>query len=213
MKDKAQLIIVAGIGTNVGKTVTSAILTTLLQADYWKPIESGAEQESDTKIMQSLIEAKHCNIHTPAYSFRAPLAPHHAARLEGCMIDIANLVKPQTERPLVVEMAGGVCVPATTHKLMVDILTEWHATWVLVSQHYLGSINHTLLTVEALKARGVSLAGLIFNGNPNPDSEEAILNLSQLPLLGRIYPEPQINRDTIQRYAKSWHHQLTALQN
>lgn len=210
MKNEAPMYIVAGIGTNVGKTVASAILTTSLQADYWKPIESGTVVESDTALMRTLVDAERCAVHAPAYALQAPLSPHHAARLEGCAIDVSCLVKPQTKRPLVVEMAGGVCVPMTTSLLTVDTFAKWNASWILVSQHYLGSINHTLLSVEALKARSIPIAGLVFNGNPNPDSEEVILNITKLPLLGRIFAEQQIDQHIIQRYAALWHFQLSA---
>lgn len=209
MKNKAPMFIVAGIGTNVGKTVVSAILATHLQADYWKPIESGTAAESDTAAMHTLVDAERCTIHPPRYAFQAPLAPHHAARLEGRAIEACNLAKPQTERPLVVEMAGGVCVPITTQLLAVDVFAEWNVPWILVSRNYLGSINHTLLSVEALNVRSIPIAGLIFNDHPNRDSEEAILNISKLPLLGRVLAELRIDRHTIQRYATLWHSQLS----
>ncbi len=193
-------IMVAGIDTNVGKTVTSAILTTLLNGDYWKPIQCG---EPDTAMMKHLLDP-HYRIHPPSYSLKAPLSPHHAARLENTTINLNTIIPPVTTRPLIIEGAGGIFVPLTSNILTMDLFQSWDCQWVLVSKHYLGSINHTLLTIDALKKRRIPLLGIIFNGEPNPDSETAILEISGLPLLGRLLPEPQINPQTIQRYAKQW---------
>jgi dethiobiotin synthetase len=197
-------IIVAGSGTGVGKTVVSAILTTLLKGDYWKPIQCGDEKNSDTATMKRWIDTTEHHIHPPAYSLKAPLSPHHAARLEGIQIHLNAIVPPQTRRPLIIESVGGIFVPLSKKVLSIDLFKSWHGRWVIVSKHYLGSINHTLLTIEALKGHRIAIAGLIFNGEPNPDSEAAILENAQLPLLGRVLPETNLNRQTIQRYAKQW---------
>ena len=203
-------IMVAGSGTGVGKTVVSAVLTTLLQGDYWKPIQCGDEEISDTVQMRTLIELAKHKIHPPAYSLKAPLSPHHAARLENRLIHL-NFKPPQTVRPLIIESVGGVFVPLTTEKLTLDLFKRWNAIWVVVSRHYLGSINHTLLTIEALKRHRIPIAGLIFNGEPNPDSEAAILKISRIPLLGRLLPEKNLNLQTIKRYAKQWQPQINLL--
>lgn len=193
------MIIVAGIGTDVGKTVVSAILTSLLQGDYWKPIQSGCP---DSEQMKDWIDEE--RIHPATYSFQAPLSPHHAARLEDCSIYLDAIVPPKTLRPLIIESVGGILVPLTTTQTSLDLFQTWNCTWIVVSRHYLGSINHTLLTLETLKRRQIAVAGLIFNGAPNPDSEAAILSISQLPLLAKLYPEPEITHKTIQRYAQLW---------
>ena len=195
-------IIVAGTGPDVGKTVVSAILTTLLEGEYWKPIQCGDEESSDTATMKKWIDPT--RIHMPVYSLKAPLSPHHAARLENISIRLDAIVPPQTRRPLIIEGAGGIFVPLTLKVLSFDLFKTWNCRWVIVSRHYLGSINHTLLTLEALKRQNVPVAGLIFNGEPNPDSEAAILEISQIPLLGRVLPEPLLDKKTIQRYAKQW---------
>lgn len=192
-------IIIAGTGTDVGKTVVAAIVTTLMEGEYWKPVECGEEKDSDT--MAKLIDHR---IYPPAYSLKAPLSPHHAARLENLSIQLDAIVPPQTRCPLIIESVGGIFVPLTKKGLSVELFKRWEGRWVIVSKHYLGSINHTLLTVDALKRQGVSIAGLVFNGEPHPDSEDAILETSQLPLLGRVLPETEINRQTIQRYARQW---------
>lgn len=204
-------IIVAGSGTDVGKTVASAVLTLLVEGEYWKPIQSGPEDSSDTSVMKNLIDPAKYRIHTPAYSFKAPLSPHHAARLEDVVIDRAAINPPKTTRPLIIEGVGGAYVPILTDLLTIDLFKNWNCQWVIVSKHYLGSINHTLLTIEALKKHGVDIAGIIFNGEPNSDTESAILTIAQIPFLGRLLPETTINKQTIQRYAKQWKQQSNLL--
>lgn len=194
--------IVAGIDTDVGKTVVSAIITTLVDGDYWKPIQSG-DVDPDSDVVSRLLSPRHI-IHPSAYSFKAPLSPHHAARLENRTVDLNKITPPVSHRPLITEMAGGIFVPLSENLLSIDLFTAWEAKWILVSKHYLGSINHTLLTIEALKRRKVPLLGLIFNGEANPDSERAILNFSNTRALGRVLPEKRIDLSTIERYAKQW---------
>lgn len=202
---------ISGIGTNVGKTVASAILTTLFQGDYWKPIQSGEEFDSDTIEMSRLLAPEQHTIFPPAYSFKAPLSPHHAAALENVKIDCRSIIQPQTKRPLIIEGVGGILVPFTNSVTSLDLFKTWDCQWIVVSQNYLGSINHTLLTINMLQRQNISITGIIFNGEPNPYSEAAIIEMSQLPCLARILPEPSINHDTIQRYAKQWHPQLSHL--
>lgn len=196
-------IMVAGIGTDVGKTIVSAILTTLVKGDYWKPIQCGDEENSDTSTMKKWLDSTY-TIHAPAYSLKAPLSPHHAARLESTSINLDSITLPQTTRSLVIEGVGGILVPLTQKTSSIDLFKSWDCQWVIVSKHYLGSINHTLLTLEALKRLGLPILGIIFNGEPNPDSESAILDISQVPVLGRLLPEANLNPQTIQRYAKQW---------
>lgn len=196
-------IIVAGIGTHVGKTVVSAILMTLLKADYWKPIQSGDEGHSDTNRIKQWMGEKYI-IHRPAYQLKAPLSPHHAARLENISINLDSVAVPQATRSLIIEGIGGILVPLTHTTHTLELFHSWNCKWVIVSKHYLGSINHTLLTYEALKQRHVSILGILFNGTPNPDSESVILNYTQLPCLGRLYPEKKLNLSVIQRYALEW---------
>lgn len=197
-------IIVTGIGTDVGKTIASAILATSLKGDYWKPIQCGQEEGCDTNTMSHYLgPAKH-EIYPPSYSFRYPLSPHHSSRLEGVVIDTRKINPPDTSRPLVIEMAGGLLTPLTLHENSFDLFKTWEGEWVIVSKHYLGSINHTLLTLEVLKLGGVTIKGLVFNGEPNPDSEAAILGRSGIPFLGRILPERYFDKNTIQRYASQW---------
>ena len=196
--------IIAGSGPDVGKTIVSAILTTLMDGDYWKPIQCGDEENSDTATIKKWIDTTRHHIHPPAYSFKAPLSPHHAARLEHISIDPNSITIPQTKRPLIIESVGGIFVPLTTKVLTIDLFKSWGCKWIVVSRHYIGSINHTLLTISALKQHRVPIAGIIFNGELNPDSEAAILDIAQIPLLGRLLPEADFNSQTITRYATQW---------
>lgn len=186
-------IIVAGIGTDVGKTLVSALICESLSADYWKPIECGS---SDGKTIASLTT--NTKIHPPTYSFSHPVSPHLAAQLEQNPISLSHIKLPHTERPLVIEMAGGIFTPLTPHLCNLDLFCQWQATWILVSRHYLGSINHTLLSAKALSPYHPFL---FFNGNPSPATESILLQMTGLPLLGSIKEELIINPQTIQEYA------------
>ena len=203
-------IMVCGIGTGIGKTVVSAILATAFNADYWKPIQTGDENASDPVLMRKLLEPS-STVFPPSYSLKARLSPHHAASLEKTVINCDRIVPPVTSRPIIIEGVGGILVPLTSKKTSLDIFKTWDCRWIVVSQHYLGSINHTLLTLETLKARNIPVVGVIFNGEPNPHSEEAILESSQLPLLCRLLPEADINKTTIQKYAAQWKKPLSHL--
>lgn len=199
-----KIFMVAGIGTEVGKTIVSAILAKRFGADYWKPIECGASSSSDTACVRQWLDEQCHTVHPPAYALKAPLSPHHAARLEKLVLDPDQLRLPKTTRPLVIEGVGGTLVPFTEHLLTIDLFTQWPCVWILVSRHYLGSINHTLLTIEALKQRTVELKGIIFNGDPNPDSESAIFHNGQVPCIARLRCETQITKTLIERYAEEW---------
>lgn len=197
-------IIVTGIGTDVGKTVVCAILTHMLQAAYWKPIQCGDEETSDTHTIKRLIDPSKNAIFPPAYSLTTPVAPHQAARMQGLTIDPNSIVPPSTTKHLIIETCGGILVPLTPKTLTLDLFIKWEALWIIVSQHYLGSINHTLLTFEALKQRKAAILGVIFNGEPNLDTETAILEFTQMAMLGRLLPEKEICSKTLQKYGTLW---------
>jgi len=201
-------IMVAGIGTEVGKTVVSAILAKILQGDYWKPIQCGLESESDTEKMRTWLEPTHHTIYPPIYSLQAPLSPHQAAYLEGVAIHPHSITLPTTTKPLIIEGVGGLLVPITHQALTIDLFIAWECQWIIVSRHYLGSINHSLLTLEALQKRKINILGWIFNGPPQPHSESIILEISQLPCLGRLLPECTLNPITFQRYQQQWYNNI-----
>lgn len=193
--------IVAGIGTEIGKTVVSAVLVEALQADYWKPIQSGALTDSDTNTVRQLISNPVSQFHPEAYRLTQPLSPHAAAELDGVTIDPSTLVLPQTDRGLVVELAGGLMVPLNSTYLNIDLVQQLGLPVLLVSRNYLGSINHTLLSVEACRSRTIPILGLLFNGPTVPVSEEFILNYTGLPCVGRIKQEDAVTPEMVSRYA------------
>lgn len=197
-------IIIAGIGTDVGKTIVSAIMVTALNADYWKPIQCGNLDASDSNLIKNLVTNQAGKCHTECYRLRAPLSPHHAARLEGFLIDPSKIIPPTTFHHLIIECAGGILVPLTDDVLQLNLFSQWQGSWILVSKHYLGSINHTLLSLEILRQRKVNLIGIVFNGHPNPDSERVIEQHAQVPFIGRLSLEQKITPPIIQQYAEKW---------
>jgi len=194
-------LIIAGIGTEVGKTVASAVVVEALQADYWKPIQSGFPPDSDRVTVQGLISNIRSEFHPEAYLLREPLSPHAAAAAEGLTIDPARLIPPVTANSLVVELAGGLMVPITETYLNIDFVASLGWPVVLVTRNYLGSINHTLLSVEALRQRNIPILGLIINGPSVPATESVLLSYTGLPCLVRIHDEPDLTPDVIERYA------------
>ncbi len=206
-----QKIIVTGTGPEIGKTLVSAILTVMFRGNYWKPIECGGSEEgTDSQVIAKLIDTNNHTIYPSSYSFQAPVSPHHASRLENKVIDPNRILLPASPKTLTIETPGGLFTPLSTRLTCLDVFQPWQGKWIVVSKHYLGSINHTLLTVEALKSRSIPVLGIIFNGT-NPDSEEAIMQITQLPMLGRLLPEPSINKETIQKYIKLWQTQFTPI--
>jgi dethiobiotin synthetase len=187
-------IAIAGIGTMVGKTVVSAIVCERFGAAYWKPVLSGLDDEpSDTSLVASLVSNGAGRVVPEAYAFRRSLSPHIAAHLEGVTIDLNSFKLPVTECPLVVELAGGVLVPLNDQYTNRDLIQHLDLPVVLVSRHYLGSINHTLLSLEALRSRGIEVLGVVFNCDPLPDTERIIEKLSGVRVLARI---PTLNEVT-----------------
>jgi len=169
-------LFVTGIGTDVGKTIVSAILVEKLKADYWKPIQSGDLNNSDTKKVQALISNPVSKFHPEAYRLTQPLSPHQSAAIDGVTINLDNIQLPKTDNQLIIEGAGGLMVPLNQHDVMVDLVEQFDADVVLVVKHYLGSINHTLLSLELLKQKKIKVHTLIFNGETNKSSEEITKN-------------------------------------
>ena len=194
MKD---IYFITGIGTGIGKTIVSAILTEKLKADYWKPIQSGDLDISDSLHVRQLISNEQTIIHPEKYRLSQPLSPHLSARIDGVEIKTAELEIPKTDNSLVIEGAGGLMVPLNNEELILDLIKKLDVAVIVVTQSYLGSINHTLLTLAVLKAHHIPIKGLIFNGKPNAETEAYILNYSVLPLLGKIPYLSVINKETI----------------
>jgi dethiobiotin synthetase len=190
---------VTGIDTDSGKTLVSAILCQALQADYWKPVQAGLPRDADT--VKNLTNNS-VRIFPEAYILKTPASPHAAAALDGVTIELAKFIAPDTEHDLIIEGAGGCLVPLNDTDFVIDIAPEVADAVILVADLYLGSINHTLLTVEALKKRELPVKGIIFNGKSNSESERIILHHSGLPCLLRITPEENIDHETVKRYAE-----------
>jgi len=199
---------VTGIGTDVGKTVVSAILTEALQADYWKPIQAGDLENSDTIKIKNLITNPKTKFYPEAYRLPEPLSPHAAAANAGIEIQLNQITLPDTENNLIIEGAGGLFVPLNSEQLVIHLIQKLEVPVILVSANYLGSINHTLLSAEALKMRNIPVAGIIFNGKTTPQTEDYILNYTAWPKLLAVQPEEEINRQVISRYATSVSSQL-----
>ena len=206
-------LIVAGIGTEIGKTVASAVLVEALRADYWKPIQSGGLDDSDTDTVRRLISNSTTCFHPEAYRLTEPLSPHAAAELDGVAIELDKLTAPETRNSLIIELAGGLMVPLNNHDLIIDLVQQLGFPVVLVSRNYLGSINHTLLSVDACRSRHIPLLGILFNGPTVPTSETFILNYTGLPCLGRIGQEEHMAKEVIQKYAASIGQTLNELES
>ena len=193
-------IFVTGISTDVGKTITSAIITEALQADYWKPIQSGDLHNTDSHKVKSLISNTKTFVHPSSYEFETPASPHLSAALENQTIDLSKIIEPETNNHLVIEGAGGLLVPLNSNDVIADIIRADYQI-VLVATNYLGSINHTLLTIEALQSRKASILGIVFSGATNESSESIILAKTGLKCIGRIEQEPYFDQNVILEYA------------
>ena len=196
---------VTAIGTDSGKTLVSAIISQMLGCHYWKPIQSG--EPRDTLTVKSLVTNPNCHFMQEAYLLNTPASPHYAAQVDGRYIDLNKIVLP-TKNQLVIEGAGGLLVPLNSEKTIADMIPNFNAEVVLVSNLYLGSINHTLLTVEELKRRNIFVKGLIFNGTSNRSSEDIILKKSGYRCLLKIPQLNEVNPMVVTQFAhklrKNW---------
>lgn len=190
---------VTAIDTDSGKTLVSAILCEALGADYWKPIQAGLPKDSDQ--VRHLISNSLTKIHPEKILLKTPASPHAAAKIDNIEIAISHFELPDTDNHLIVEGAGGCLVPINDTHFVIDIIKKLNVEVILVADLYLGSINHTLLTVEALKKRSIKITGVIFNGPANPESERIILHHSALKCLARIDKEKNIDKNVVLRYA------------
>ena len=177
--------VVTGTDTDIGKTVFAAGLTVALGATYWKPVQAGLDDGSDSSRVAALGVAE-ADIIPEAYRLTTPCSPHRAAEIDGVVIDPARLALPDIDGPLVVEGAGGALVPVTRELLYADLFAQWNAPVIVVARTGLGTINHSLLTIEALRYRGVPILGLAFIGDPEPDSETTICTIGKVARLGRL---------------------------
>jgi dethiobiotin synthetase len=195
-------VIVAGIGTEVGKTVISAILCEVLGARYWKPIASGAEDgPAESVVVSRLLKDGAQRIFSERYLLRKSLSPHAAAALEGVEVSLDEFSLPVCDAPLVVELAGGVMVPLNDHATNIDLIKRLGLPVVVVSRHYLGSINHTLLTLFALRAHDIAVKGVLFNGEELPDTERIITTMGDVSVIGKVPSFGDVSQPSITAFA------------
>ncbi len=203
-------LFITGIGTDVGKTIAAAIITEALEADYWKPIQAGDLDHSDSHKVKSFLSNSITRLHPNAYALKTPASPHYAAACDGVVIDLQKIVEPKTDNHLVVEGAGGVFVPINDTDCVIDLIQSDYKV-IVVSRHYLGSINHTLLTIEALQNRKIEVAGILFSGDENNATETIILSKTGLNCIGRIEQEPYFDQNAIKEYADMFREKLLSL--
>jgi dethiobiotin synthetase len=193
-------IVVTGTDTEIGKTVFAAGLADMLGATYWKPIQSGLEGETDSQIAARLGGLPEDRILPERYRLKTPVSPHQSAAIDGIRINTENLVVPDTGgRPLVIEGAGGLMVPLDPSTLYIDVFARWRLPVVLCARTALGTINHSLLSIEALRQRDIDLLGIAFIGEDNPESERAICEIGRVKHLGRLPRLSPLTRDSLRQ--------------
>lgn len=204
-----QQIFVTGSSTEVGKTVVSAIIVEALKADYWKPIQAGELDHSDSHKIAELISNIDTRIFPNSYALKTPMSPHAAAEIDGITIKLEDVIAPKTDNHLVIEGAGGLLVPLNDTDTVLDIIKQEYKV-VVVSRHYLGSINHTLLTVFALQQKGFNVS-LLFSGEEHPTTEAIIIKKTGANVIGRINEEKSFTKEVIKRYADLFKNNLLSL--
>ena len=204
-------LFITGISTDVGKTIASSIVVEALEADYWKPIQAGDLDNSDTHKVKSRISNSKSQFHSNSYQLNTPASPHLAAEIDGITIDLKEIQEPETKNHLVIEGAGGIFVPLNAKDTIIDLIKSDYKV-IIVSRHYLGSINHTLLTIEAIQNRGFKVSGIIFSGSENKSTESLILNKTGIKCIGRIDEEPYFDPNVIKEYADLFRENLLQLQ-
>lgn len=196
-------IIIVGIHTGIGKTICSAIVCQALGYDYWKPVQAGDLDNTDSIFIKRNVTNENCFVHPEAYKLTIPASPHYAAELDGVEIMPGDIKMPPTNNQLVIETAGGVMSPLSNSFLNIDLAAQLNLPAIIVSNNYLGSINHTLLTVAAMQQRNIPVKGLVFSGKEFASTREFILQYTKLPLLFSIPQLEEISKETIADYAKT----------
>lgn len=194
-------IAIAGIHTGIGKTVASAVLAEVLHADYWKPVQAGSLDNTDSIIVKDLIHDGAKRVHPEAILLTAPQSPHAAAKADNVEIDYTKFAWPHTDKLLLIETAGGILSPMNDYATMADFIQYFNLPTLLISNNYLGSINHTLLSIELMKNRGIKILGLVINGERNTSSEDFIEQYSTVPIIARIPFFETLNTETLRQYA------------
>jgi dethiobiotin synthetase len=193
-------IAIAGIHTDIGKTIASAVIAEATGADYWKPVQAGKD-ERDAELLKKLLTNGQGRVYNEAVVLSQPLSPHTAAEIDNIEVDYKKFAWPETDKTLLVETAGGLLSPMSATTTMADFILYYNLPVILVSLNYLGSINHTLLTIEVLKSRGIAVKGLIMNGLENASSESFIQEYSGVPVMARIPYISDLTNEGIRRCA------------
>lgn len=192
-------VIIAGIHTGIGKTVCSAAICQGLGFDYWKPVQAGDLDQSDSHFIKGQVTHVNCKIHPETYRLNTPMSPHEAARLDGIEISLANFIEPETTNHLVIETAGGLLSPLAAGVQNIHLIKQLQHPVILVTNHYLGSINHTLLSLALLQQYQIPVLGLVFCGEEVPSTSDYLIEETKLPVLMRI---PWIENLNANRLAK-----------
>jgi len=202
-------IFVTGIGTDVGKTIVSAIVTEALSADYFKPIQAGDLDYADAHKVKELVSNSKSHFFPNSYALNTPMSPHAAAEIDGVEIKLDEIILPQTDNHLVIEGAGGLLVPINQEDTILDLIAPEYRV-IVVSRHYLGSINHTLMTIWILKEQGFNVS-VIFNGDEHKTTEDVIRNMTDVSVIGRIDDEPYFDQNVVREYAALFKEKLELL--
>jgi len=206
-------IAIAGIHTGIGKTIAAAVIAEAIGADYWKPVQAGTE-ERDSVIVKNLITNGEKRVHDEAVVLTSPMSPHAAAAIDGIEINFTKFQWPSTEKILLVETAGGILSPMSDNTTMADFIQHYQMPAILIAQNYLGSINHTLLSIEVLKSRGIRLLGIVMNGIENKSSETFIEHYAQTQIIARIPHFEQLDNSSVIKCAADIKYPLlSALKN
>jgi dethiobiotin synthetase len=201
-----QTVFITGIGTGVGKTVVSAIIAEALEADYWKPVQTGYANGPDSEWMQSVLSNTKSKVHPEVYKLKLPAAPHLAAQNEDIEISLEKIYSSYcqlliADRQLIIEGAGGLLVPLTEKEFVTDLIKRLNVRVILVSRNYLGSINHSLLTAQVCRQKNIRVLGWVFN-DQYMDYEEDIVRWSGYPKLGSVPKLDKVDQETIREEAK-----------
>lgn len=197
---------ITGISTDVGKTIASAILVEALEADYFKPVQAGDLHNSDTHKVERLVSNPKSKFHPNSYALNTPMSPHGAAEIDNLTIDLKSITRPKTKNHLVIEGAGGLLVPLNEKETILDLIDKKDKV-VVVSRHYLGSINHSLLTINTLKEKGFDVA-VIYSGDEHASTESIIEKMTGVKVIGRINDEPYFDQNVIKEYAAKFRQNL-----
>ena len=204
MSTFSKRIIICGTDTDVGKTIVSSFLVQGLKGIYWKPIQSGTEEGTDTKTVCNLLSLEPNSYLPERYKFKAPVSPHWAAEQESAFIEPSNLKLPDLDELIIIETAGGLMVPLNRDWLQIDQLKAWGAPIILVARTGLGTLNHTLLSLEALKYRNLDVLGIVLNGPPHKDNPKTLEQFGDTKILASLPIFDEVNAKVL---SQEWNKQ------